>query len=44
MKNKIKILLTGKNGQLAKTIVSHLKKDYKFISYSKQSLDITKKK
>ena len=43
MKNKIKILLTGKNGQLAKTIVSHLKKDYKFISYSKQSLDITKK-
>jgi dTDP-4-dehydrorhamnose reductase len=43
VKNKIKILLTGKNGQLAKTIVSHLKKDYKFISYSKQSLDITKK-
>jgi len=43
VKIKIKILLTGKNGQLAKTIVSHLKKDYKFISYSKQRLDITKK-
>ena len=43
MKNKIKILLTGKNGQLARTIVSQLKKNYKIFTYSKKELDITKK-
>ena len=43
MKNKIKILLTGKKGQLGRTIVSQLKNDYNLFAYSKKELDITKK-
>ena len=44
MKKKIKILITGKNGQLARTIVNQLKNKYNFYSYSKKKVDITKRK
>lgn len=44
MKKKIKILITGKNGQLARTIINQLKNKYNFYSYSKKKIDITKRK
>ena len=44
MPQKFKILLTGKNGQLARTIISDLQKEYIIKSYCKKKLDITDKK
>ncbi len=44
MPQKTKILLTGKNGQLARTIISDLQKEYIIKSYCKKKLDITVKK
>ena len=44
MKKKVKILLTGQKGQLAQTIIKELGNKYDIKSYSKQKIDITKKK
>ena len=44
MPQKFKILLTGKNGQLARAIISDLQKEYIIKSYCKKKLDITDKK
>ena len=44
MKKKTKIIVTGKNGQLAKTLIMDLQKKYNFLSYDKKDIDITKKK
>ena len=42
MKNKTKIIVTGKNGQLARTIISNFKNKFIVKSYDKK-IDITKK-
>ena len=44
MDRKHKIILTGANGQLAKTICLNLKKKYNLITYSKKQIDISNKK
>ena len=44
MKKKIKILITGKNGQLARAILNTLKNKYHLISYSKKEININRKK
>ena len=43
MKNKTKIIVTGKNGQLARTIISNFKNKFIVKSYDKKKIDITKK-
>ena len=43
MKNKTKIIVTDKNGQLARTIISNFKNKFFVKSYDKKKIDITKK-